>query len=216
MKETISKSNYISKAYDILHNDGVDALTIRRLAEELNCNSANLYRYFDGLDELMLYASLKYLASYLGEVRTLLSQTCGNLELHFSVWECFAGYTFSYPEIFNNLFWGKYSSQLDRIIRDYYSIFPEELNGLDEYMCGIFLNGDFDYRDYLMLLRSVEDGLFTEAQAAFLNSVTMHLYKGYFKELLDHPGSRDPQRSKEAFMECLKKIFLLQQASSKL
>jgi len=47
MKE-ISKSNYISKAYQILEEDGIEAISIRRLAVELGCNSANLYRYLTG------------------------------------------------------------------------------------------------------------------------------------------------------------------------
>ena len=213
MKELISKENYISKAYEILTTDGVGAITIRRLADELKCNSANLYRYFDGLDELILYASLKYLKSYLSEVRPLLSSPGSSLDLHFTVWECFARHTYSYPEIFNNLFWGKYSHQLDRIIQDYYTIFPEELTGMDDYMMGVFLSGDFDYRDYLMVMRSVEEGLFTEQQAAFLNTVTMNLYRGFFKDLLDHPENRDSEKAKNSFLECIKKIFAMQLAS---
>ena len=71
MKDNISKANYIPAAYDILSRDGVPAVTIRRLAEELRCNSANLYRYFDGLDELIIYASLKYLKSYINEVQQI-------------------------------------------------------------------------------------------------------------------------------------------------
>lgn len=210
MKEIISKSNYILKAYEILHNNGVSALTIRRLADELQCNSANLYRYFNGLEELMMYASLKYLEAYISEVRVILLQPIGSLELHFRVWECFARHTFSSPEIFNNLFWGKYSSQLDRIICEYYSFFPEEIADIDDHMREVFLSGDFDYRDYLMLMRCVEDGLLSEQQAAFLNTVTMHLYKGYFKELLDSPTTRNTEKTKDAFLDCLEKTFLLQ------
>ena len=213
MKEIISKEKYISRTYEIISQDGVAALSIRRLADELHCNSANLYRYFDGLDELILYASLKYLRRYLSEVRPLFSQLDDPLELHFAVWECFARHTFANPEIFNNLFWSKYSSQLDRIIQDYYAIFPEELTGMDDSMRDVFLSGDFDYRDYLMLLRSVEDGRFTKEQAAFLNTVTMNLYRGYLKDLLDHPDTRNPEKSKTAFLDCIRRIFALEAAN---
>lgn len=210
MKENISKTNYILTAYDIINTHGVGALTIRRLADELECNSANLYRYFDGLEELMMYASLKYLEAYLSEVRVILMQPSGSLEVHFRVWECFARHTFSAPEVFNNLFWGKYSHQLDRIIQEYYSLFPEEIAGVDDYMRELFLSGDFDYRDYLMLMRCVEDGLISEQQAAFLNTVTMHLYKGFFKELLDNPANRDTEKTNAIFLDCLRRIFRLQ------
>ena len=85
MKEIISKEKYISKTYEIISQDGVGALSIRRLAEELHCNSANLYRYFNGQDELVLYASLKYLKRYLAEVRPLFTRIEDPLELHFAV-----------------------------------------------------------------------------------------------------------------------------------
>lgn len=210
MKDNISKANYISAAYNILSREGIGAVTIRRLAEALDCNSANLYRYFAGLDELISYASLKYLKDYLNEVRELPGQNFDTLTLHFAVWECFARYTFSSPELFNNLFWGKFSHQLDHIMQEYYALFPDELQGIDPYMHTVFLNGDFDYRDYLMLARCVEDGLFSQEDAKFLNTVSMHLYKGFFKDLLDHPNERDPQRSKEAFLACIKRVIRLQ------
>lgn len=210
MKDSISKENYISKAYEMLEKEGVESITIRRLADELGCNSANLYRYFQGLDELILYASLKYLRDYIHEVREIFHTVKDSLQLHFTVWECFARYTYSNPEIFNNLFWGKYSHQLEQIIQDYYEIFPEEMAGMDSYMSGILLSGDFDYRDYLMVARCVEAGLFTEQQAKFLNTVTMNLYRGFLKDLLDHPCQRDPESAKAAFLECIRTIFAMQ------
>lgn len=210
MKEYISKENYISKSYEILCSEGIGALTIRRLANDLKCNSANLYRYFNGLDELLLYASLKHFKSYLEEVRALFSSVSDSLQLHFAVWDCFSHHTFLQPEIFNNLFWGRHSDRLDSIVRDYYTIFPEELIGMDEYMRELFLSGDFDHRDYLMLMRSVKEGIFNEQQAAFLNTVTMNLYRGFLKELLDHPDTRDPEAARHSFLNCLHKIFELQ------
>jgi len=211
MKDGISKENYISKAYEILEQEGVEAITIRRLADELSCNSANLYRYFHGLDELILYASLKYLRAYINEVRDIYQQVTDSLTLHFTVWECFARYTYSNPEIFNNLFWGKYSHQLESIIQDYYEIFPDEMAGMDSYMSDVLRSGDFDYRDYLMVSRCVDAGLFTEQQAKFLNTVTMNLYRGYLKDLLDHPQHRDPEAAKESFISCIRTIFAMQQ-----
>ncbi len=68
MRSDISKKSYIRAAYDILQEKGPEGLTIRSVADRLNCNSANLYRYFSNLEELALYASLKYLDDYIREV----------------------------------------------------------------------------------------------------------------------------------------------------
>ena len=51
MKNNISKEQYINEAYKILSTEGIQAISIRKLARGLECNTANLYRYFDGLEE---------------------------------------------------------------------------------------------------------------------------------------------------------------------
>ena len=71
MRSDISKKSYIRAAYYILQEKGPEGLTIRSVADRLNCNSANLYRYFSNLEELALYASLKYLDDYIREVGAL-------------------------------------------------------------------------------------------------------------------------------------------------
>lgn len=207
-KSLILKQNYISLAYNILVTEGVEALTIRRLASELNCNSANLYRFFSGLDELVIYASIRFLKDYIREVSIIMEQVSDPLELHLTVWECFARFTFSEPEIFNNLFWKEYSCQLDSILKDYYTMNNEELVGIPQETAAMFMSGNFDYRDYIMLSHTVKAGLFSEAQAHFLNAATMNIYKGVFKELLDTPtGMRNTKKSLLSFMECLRTLF---------
>ena len=48
----ISKEQIVQAAIVILNRDGIDRLTIRELAKELNIKSASLYWHFDGKQEL--------------------------------------------------------------------------------------------------------------------------------------------------------------------
>ena len=80
-------------------------------------------------------------------------------------------------------------------------------------MQNIFRSGDFDYRDYLMLVRSVKDGRFTTQQAKYLNVVTMNLYKGFFKSLLDHRDTRDTALTQQVFLFALRRIFATEEYS---
>lgn len=205
---TISKQSYIISAYDIISKEGIEALSIRRLASELGCNSANLYRYFQSLDELITYASVRYLKDYIREVGEIIKSTSDPLSVHIRVWKCFASCTFHNPEVFNNLFWSRYSSSLETILQDYYCMFGEELTGIDSETSALFLSGNFNYRDYFILSRTVRAGLFTEQQAQYLNRISMHMYKGFFKDLLDTDASlRDTEGSLERFMDCLTHLF---------
>ena len=48
-----------------MEKDGAEDLSIRRIAKELGCSSAALYRYFNSKSELMYYVSLNTLEGYI-------------------------------------------------------------------------------------------------------------------------------------------------------
>ena len=49
----LTRRDYIAKANEIIHREGIGAVTIRRIAKEMDCSTASLYRYFDSRDELL-------------------------------------------------------------------------------------------------------------------------------------------------------------------
>lgn len=53
----ISKRKALEVALDIIDNEGIDALSIRRLAESLNVNGASLYHHFENKDEIVVGAA---------------------------------------------------------------------------------------------------------------------------------------------------------------
>ena len=208
MHNDISKKSYIKAAYDILREEGADALTIRKVADRLHCNSANLYRYFSNLEELTLYASLKYLDDYIRQVVELSHSGKPILEQHLDVWSTFASHAFCHPQIYNNLFFGKYSDMLSSVIADYYELFPEETLNMNMDYIPVFLKeGDFFRRDYMMLEKCIQAGLFTETEAVLINKMSIYICKGCMKTLLDHP-EKDPELIKADFLECVKAIHL--------
>ena len=42
----LSKRDYILKTQEIIRSEGREAASIRRIAKEMNCSSASLYRYY--------------------------------------------------------------------------------------------------------------------------------------------------------------------------
>ncbi len=48
----LSRKEYIIKANELIKRDGIENISIRKIARELGCSSASLYRYFANLDEL--------------------------------------------------------------------------------------------------------------------------------------------------------------------
>jgi AcrR family transcriptional regulator len=53
----ISKRKALEVALDIIDTEGIDALSIRRLAERLSVNGASLYHHFENKDEIVVGAA---------------------------------------------------------------------------------------------------------------------------------------------------------------
>ena len=53
------------QASRIIKKEGVEAISIRRIAAELGCSSASMYRYFQNLDELYFMPSWMRLNEYI-------------------------------------------------------------------------------------------------------------------------------------------------------
>jgi AcrR family transcriptional regulator len=62
----ISKRTALEVALNIIDNEGIESLSIRRLAERLNVNGASLYHHFQNKEEIVVGAALLALE----EVRT--------------------------------------------------------------------------------------------------------------------------------------------------
>lgn len=61
----LTKHDYTKKTQEIIRAEGVEAASIRRIAREMGCSSASLYRYFENQSELIYYALLEQLNGYI-------------------------------------------------------------------------------------------------------------------------------------------------------
>jgi len=183
------KKKYIQAAFEIVRKEGRKGVSIRRLAKELNCNVASLYRCFQDLDELLLYAGLKYVEDYLHDLQPLLDQPVDNMKMFLNVWKCFAEHSFRNPKMYNSLFFGKYSEKLSYATEEYYTrLFPGELVQFDEEARVILMRGNFatgDATTSRVLNRCVDDGLIREEDRLYIDKLCLQIYKGYLKDFID-------------------------------
>ena len=55
---------FIDAVKQIQEEEGLQAVTIRKVADIAGYNSATLYNYFENLDHLLLFASMDYFQEY--------------------------------------------------------------------------------------------------------------------------------------------------------
>lgn len=93
-------SYFINAALEIIEEEGIDSLSIRKTAEKAGYNSATLYHYFSDFEELRIFSAMKYLDQYAKDLPAYLEPVTRPLERYLKIWECFCLHSFSHPDIF--------------------------------------------------------------------------------------------------------------------
>ena len=174
-----AKRKYIEAAYDLLRRDGLEGVSIRKVAEEVGCSSAALYRHFPDIDKLTAVASIRFLRDYIGDARILSQVELNPLELNLQLWECLAYYSFRNADVFENMFFGDAGGSLyPQAAAEYFEQYPEDLAGLKDFMLDMVQNTTITERDSILLNRAAEMGMLSSESAEYLCKVDSYLYHG--------------------------------------
>ncbi|MDY2812450.1 MAG: TetR/AcrR family transcriptional regulator [Dorea sp.] len=181
----LTRKEYIQRVHGIIERDGCNDISIRKIAEELGCSSAALYRYFENKSELLYYVNLQTLESYIIRLNQEEKHWNNPWEVYVGVWDCYCKEAFSHPKEYNRLFFEHTNETLNYAIREYYEMFPENIKEMNLKFQEMLNTPDFLGRDYKMCLRCVEAGVLSEENAKQLNRSVCMLFKGYFKTVYD-------------------------------
>ena len=150
-----AKRKYIEAAYELLVRDGLDGVSIRKVADEVGCSSAALYRHFPDIDKLIAVASMRFFRDYIEDASVLSKVDLNPLELNLQLWECLAYYSFRNADVFENLFFGNADGSLyTEAAAEYFEQYPEDLVGLKDFMLDMFKNATISERDSILLNRA--------------------------------------------------------------
>ena len=178
----LNRKDYIEKAYEIIREEGIKAISIRRIAREMGCSSTCLYRYFKNLDELLFYAQMGFLNCYLEDLEKSEKKWKTVWDQHLGVWECYTRAAFKYPEAFDMIFLHENSKKLDTAVVEYYNMFPENLSGFKDHLKKMLETPGFYDRDFEMCMQCVNDGQISLENAKKMNHMVCTLYMGYLKD----------------------------------
>ncbi|MBS6953636.1 MAG: TetR/AcrR family transcriptional regulator [Enterocloster asparagiformis] len=177
----LSRKDYVAMASRIIESEGVGAISIRRIATELGCSSASMYRYFKNLDELLFYAQLDALNEYILDLSGREKQWKGIWDMYFGIWESYATEAFQKPEAFECIFYRNINKDLGEALKEYYEMFPDTIVLVSPLIKEMLeIPGYYD-RDFLICKRLVAENEITEENAKKLNHVLCTLFLGYFK-----------------------------------
>lgn len=207
-----AKQKYIEAAYNLLLTDGPTGVSIRRVADEVGCSSAALYRHFPDINKLIATASIRFLRDYAEDARILSKVELNPLELNLQLWECLAYYSFRHAAVFENLFFGENAHDLyGPAVTEYYECYPEDFLGLKDFMLDMFTNATITERDSILLNMAAEAGMLTADAATYLCKIDSYLFRGMLADVRQRDVSEEDFRwVTREFMDLLIRSYTTQ------
>lgn len=158
--------DFVEAARELILAEGLDSLSIRKIASVAGYNSATIYNYFEDLAHLTLFGCACYLRDYVLALSTSISDEMTSIDRFRTIYTCFNEQAFRYPGIYHNLFFGPHRDLLGRVLHTYYyDLFPDELTGLSENMRQMLVSGTMYERDKVTVLEMVRDGYIAPEKA---------------------------------------------------
>lgn len=192
---------FIEATEKLIEEEGIDGLSIRKIATEAGYNSATLYNYFEDLEHLILYASVRYLRDYIAELQKPLTRGMNALESYRVIYEIFSERVFHSPEIFYNMFFGHYSGKLNLVLQQYYQLFPDELVGHKGSTLNMLSQGNIFERDRAYMDSLVAEGFVKPEKKEATVQILVRTHQSFIAQACTEGGHLDIEKHKAHFME---------------
>lgn len=199
---------FIKATQELIDTEGLDKLSIRKIAEKAGFHNSTIYLYFKDLQHLILLASLKHFAEYNHTLAEYSRQQRSPEESFFAIWEAFGKTVLQNPPIFYNFFFGKYSQNLTPIIRQYYELFPEEKEEYSKEIESMYYGNSIQER-CLQILAPLADHptvLVTSNNMELVNSIIVSCLKDLLQQKCENPAL-DSQQLNANFLSMLSYII---------
>jgi len=201
LKQKRTMTYFIEATEKLIIEDGIDGLSIRKIATEAGYNSATIYNYFESLEILVLFASVRYLRDYVSDLKSNIKQDMTSLDIYRTIYKIFNKHSFSSPEIFYNIFFGKNSNKLTDIIRQYYEIFPDEIEGQAPSIKMMLTQGDIYKRDKPIMEMLVNEGIINKDKTDIIVELIVRTQESYLLDAFNCKNESEIKLLSEKFMD---------------
>ena len=175
---------FIEATQELILNEGIENLSIKKIADTAGYNTATIYNYFEDLEELILYSSIDYLKIYLKDLKSEINSNMKAIEMYETIYKVFVHHSFDKPEIFHTLFFGKYSYKLEKIIKKYYEIFPDDITGQTDITKSVLVEGNIHNRDLPVIKQMIKEGSILEEEAPYIMEAIVRIHQSYLENIL--------------------------------
>lgn len=200
---------FVDAACKIIDEEGIEQVTARKVADLAGYNSATLYNYFENLDHLILFSSLRYLKEYAADLPKWLKKAKDPLQTYLNIWRCFSLHSYQRPFFYHQIFFGGYDyRQINEYITSYYSMFQEDLGEDVKKYLPMFLEENIYQRDYVALKDAVAAGILLEEDIRKINEMNVLIYQGMLDRMMHNVEAIQPEQAVEKTLSYIKRTLM--------
>jgi len=178
---------FIESAAEIIREEGIDALTIRKVADIAAYNSATLYNYFENLDHLKSLSALIFIKDYTDNLDEEIKDCANAYEINEKIWLFFYRHTYRKPDIFYSIFGKSVNKAHNSYINDFYDIFPEHLSVQSDKVRGMIVEENLFDRTMFLLKQCAAEDYFAYEDLEEIYELIFFIYQGMLNKLLACP-----------------------------
>lgn len=199
---------FIEATVKIIREEGIDHVTIRKVADLAGYNSATLYNYFQDLSHLIFFAGMTFLKKFTDDLPHYIAKGTNPLETYLLIWECFCKYSFQDPQIYYAIFSANLGGQPDELLKNYYKTFPMDIIDIPEEYLPMVLEGNLSERGRLALQKCVKEGFMLEESSLEVNEMAILTWQGMLTLLLNNRRSYTNEEAAKKAMNYIRQIVL--------
>lgn len=179
----LRKIRYIEITSEILQQEGIESVTIRKVAERAGCTSAVLYKHFENKEHLIMLASVRFLEPYIIEfIKQSSREDLSPVQVDLVLWKCFINEAFRNKPYYELMFFSDHRDMLEDCVYEYYQMFPEVQRRFDGFSASIIFSNNLGERELIRLRRAAHAGLITLEDATLLSRLTVAVFNGIFTQ----------------------------------
>ena len=182
--------HFIKTTQQILETEGLEKVSIRKIATLSGFHNSTIYLYFNDLEELLMFAYIVRFQKYSLALEKLSDKDADAYENFYAIWEYFAESSFQYPCVFHNFFFGKYGDELTTFLNIYYDLFPEEKKKHSVEIESMYLGRNYTERCMKILQPLIDDPRTssTKDNIEVINDISVCFCKDLLHQKCSNPG----------------------------
>ena len=198
---------FINSVRKVINEEGIENVTIRKIAKVAGYNSASIYNYFDNLNQLIFFGSISFLDDYVKAIPFYLNKSEDELDKYLLIWECFSKNSFENPNIFYAIFTENIGDSSENLFKKYYQLFPEELDNIHKRYIPMLLEYELSKRCSIHIKPCIEAGYFTTEVAEEVDERIRLIYHGMLSLMVNNRLEYDPKKATATFMKYISSII---------